>query len=202
MTALRKAFIAAVVKSLLRGKSLLQAILAYWTSPKGRDASRKIERPKGASPMPHRTIQDFLKEAEELLLTPTSNDALLALSAGLKAQFLARLEDSMACMLPEYSHQLPSGRECGQYLALDVGGSTLRVAVVELGDSSAAGEKSKIVSMSSYKIDQTVKALEGMAFFDWMSERILDTISKNPKNESHSATNPLPMALAWSFPVE
>lgn len=101
-------------------------------------------------------------------------------------------------MLPSYNHQLPGGHEVGQYLAVDVGGSTLRIALVELRGRDAVGRESEIVRMSSFKIDNDIRNLEGMAFFDWMAERIRDMVSQNGQDPSR----PMPMALAWSFPIE
>lgn len=196
MSTFRKAFIAAIVKSLLRGKSLIQAILAYWVTPLTADGTGSKRKPSSKS------LQEFLKEAEAALLGPVSGDGLLELSAGLKTQFFERLQTDMECMLPSYSHQLPTGGESGQYLALDVGGSTLRVALVELrGREADEGKQSEIVSIRNFRIGKDIKDLEGMAFFDWMGRRIQETLSTG-LNREHSLEKPLPVALAWSFPIE
>ncbi|PHH88511.1 hypothetical protein CDD83_7449 [Cordyceps sp. RAO-2017] len=194
MTTLRKAFITAIIKSLLRGKSFIQAILAYWVSPVA------LSRPALARAHPAgRTLHDFLKEAEAALLGPVSGHGLLELSAGLRKQFLDRLQTDPDCMLPSYSHQLPRGVESGQYVALDVGGSTLRVALVELTGRGA--RQSDIVSIRNFRINKAVKALEGIAFFHWMAERICETLETGLHRE-HGPDKPLPLALAWSFPLE
>lgn len=189
MTTLRQVLVAAL-KSLLRGKSLLQAIFAFWVSPTVLKASPSLRSPN-----------DFLKEAEELFLQPIQSDALRQFSMRLKAQFQQGLLTNPACMLPSYNHQLPNRSEHGQYLALDVGGSTLRVALVELRGKDAPGNESRIVRMDSFKIDPSIKALQGTAFFDWMAQRIVDTISSDlgPQN---SPSHPMLMGLAWSFPIE
>ncbi|KAJ5005618.1 Hexokinase-1 [Colletotrichum sp. SAR 10_66] len=198
-----KSFLAAVVKQLLRGKSLIQAILAFWITPqavsgKQSRTSSTVECSKSAASLYPRRIDEFLKEAEDLLLGPLTGDGLLELSNALKAQFRDKLQTSMACMLPSYNHQLPAGHEVGQYLALDVGGSTLRVALVELRGRGAKGRESEIVRLSSFVIDADIRNLEGMAFFDWMAERILETICKDGEDPSR----PMPMAVSWSFPIE
>ncbi|CAM1501942.1 Fc.00g039260.m01.CDS01 [Cosmosporella sp. VM-42] len=198
MATLRKTFLAAIVKSLLRGKTLIQAILAYCVSPlaiKGDGKGR-------AGTATRRNVQDFLKEAEALFLGPVSGDGLQELSEGLKKQFLDRLQTSVECMLPSYSHQLPEGTECGRFLALDVGGSTLRVALVELrGRTAEDKQESEIVSMKNFFISPEIKDLEGMAFFDWMAERIKETLETGLQPD-HSPGQPIPTALAWSFPIE
>jgi hexokinase len=105
-------------------------------------------------------------------------------------------------MLPSYSHQLPFGSESGQYLALDVGGSTLRVAVVELrGRGVEADKQSEIISMHNYRIGKDIKDLEGMDFFNWMGQKIAETLAESGKHDN-SPEKPLPVACAWSFPIE
>lgn len=199
MASLRKSVLAVIVKSLLRGKSLIQAILAYWISPLSFEETKKGQVVTHASA---RSIQEFLKEAEAAFIGPISGEGLSALSRRLKKQFLDRLESDFECMLPSYSHKLPTGDESGQYLALDVGGSTLRVAVVELSGRDDNGpQESKILRICSFKITRDIKDLEGAAFFDWMAARVAETVSTGMKQE-HSPDKPLPMALAWSFPIE
>lgn len=150
-----------------------------------------------------RTTQDFLKEAETALIGPISGDGLRTLSYGLKKQFLERLQSDLECMLPSFNHQLPTGEEAGEYLALDVGGSTLRVALVELSGRSPSGRQcSKILSMQSFSINKAVKDLEGTLFFDWMATRISETLSADRSEKARDPEAPLPIALAWSFPIE
>lgn len=206
MTTLREVFIAAI-KSLLRGKNFIQALLALWISPSLLKDSGCEESSSSSSittvdePKERRSPNDFLAEVEELFLQPIQGDALQEFALKLKAQFKEGLLKNPACMLPSYNHQLPSRSEHGQYLALDVGGSTLRVALVELRGREAVGSESRIVRLDSFKIDRQVKNLVGMAFFDWMAQKIVATVSSALGSEN-SAEEPLLMGLAWSFPIE
>ncbi|KAF4125598.1 hexokinase [Geosmithia morbida] len=199
MASFRKVVLAAIIKSFLRGKTLLQAILTYWISPlswnegKGRFVTTKA---------PLTTVHEFLKTAETAFLGPVSGHGLNRLSADLKRQYLDCLESDMQCMLPSFNHLLPTGDEAGQYLAVDVGGSTLRVAVVELfhsqDDAGRRRHENRIVSIRSFFISQAIKDLEGVAFFDWMATRISETLAAT----DFQGDGPLTMALAWSFPIE
>ncbi|KAG5998703.1 hypothetical protein E4U43_002369 [Claviceps pusilla] len=193
MITFSKAFLAAIVKSLLRGRYLARAMLAYCTSPvKAKKGSRKQSK----------TLHEFLKEAEAALLGPISGEGLQEISTGLKKQFIQRLQKDKQCMLPSYSHQLPLGTEQGEYVALDVGGSTLRVAVVALrGRDAAVNKQSEIISMHSYRINKDVKNLQGMQFFGWMAEKVKETLAGSC-NYVNSPEKPLPVACAWSFPIE
>ena len=198
-SSIRKTILAAIVKSLLRGKSLIQALLAYWVSPLIVDEGKKG---RIAAHSATKNIQEFLKELEAAFVGPVSGDGLKRLAAGLKRQYLERLESDLECMLPSFSHQLPTGNESGQYLALDVGGSTLRVALVQLSGRDENGkQESRILSNQRFHIDSAIKALEGTAFFDWMALRVCETVPKELERES-SPEAPLSMALAWSFPIE
>lgn len=180
-----------------------------------------------------RTTDDLLREVQRLFEAPLSASSLLAMSGKLQAQFTPKLQDSDICMLPSYNHKLPSGLEQGTYLALDVGGSTFRVAVVELAGKQEAETTSngsmngaangslnggingqpkakstrkarsksmRIVTMKSYPIDNTVRALRGHAFFDWMADRIASAVAEVGVGQPNG--QPLPMGLSWSFPVE
>ncbi|KAI1132800.1 hexokinase-1 [Nemania abortiva] len=194
MTTFRKSLLAAL-KSFLRGKSFLQALLAFWISPR----KLKDQHVSATTTKTLRSLAEFLKEAETLLLSPTEGDKLRIFSSDLKAQFRERLQTHPECMLPSFNHLLPTGKEIGQYLALDVGGSTLRVALVQLRGREAEGRGCEIVRMISFKITPDIKRLEGMAFFDWMAMRIYDVIHKDGVVNTE---DPIPMGLAWSFPVE
>ena len=196
MTTLRNLFLAAL-KSLLRGKSFIQAMLSFWINPTALAGADGLKTADGAK----RTIQDFLRETEQLLIHPIEGDRLKDFSRMLKLQFRDRLLHNAACMLPSYNHQLPNGCERGQYLSLDVGGSTLRVALVELRGRQARGKESEIVRISTFKITPAIKQLHGLAFFDWMAARIIETVSPAVDKE-YTPENPPPMGLAWSFPIE
>ncbi len=114
MTSLRNIFLAAV-KSLLKGKSFIQAMLAFWISPAALKGSASDDGMPAA--VWARSVDDFLAEAEELLLQPVDGPRLGDFSRKLKAQFRDRLLHNPACMLPSYNHQLPHGAECGRYLS-------------------------------------------------------------------------------------
>ncbi|KAI1815935.1 hexokinase-1 [Poronia punctata] len=194
MTNLRNSFLAAL-RSFLRGKSFLQALFAFWISP----AKIKDQHGDGETISGSKTIAEFLREAEDRLLGPVEGDRLRGFASDLKAQFRERLQTHPECMLPSFNHLLPSGKETGRFLALDVGGSTLRVGLVELRGRGASGRECEIVRLISFKITPVIKKLKGMAFFEWMAQRINEVLLKDG---SEYTQGPIPIGLAWSFPVE
>ena len=151
-----------------------------------------------------RTMDDLLREIQKLLEAPLEPAKLLQMSGKLQQQFAPKLQASDICMLPSYNDTLPTGLEQGTYLALDVGGSTFRVAVVELTGKQPGAKSMRIVNMKSYKINEAVRNLRGNAFFDWMAEKIEAALAdpQVQKINGVNGTKTLGMGLAWSFPVE
>jgi len=205
MAKVRTAFYAAFIRSLLKTKSILASILKFWISPAVvvRHVKHEVSKKSHSSSQvddddrQKSRVEEFLRNVEEELRGNTNLEQLLQLSNGITAQMKQRLQESEICMLPSYNHQLPTGYESGTYLALDVGGSTFRVALVKLGGKASS---TNIESIRSFKIDQPVKQLKGVLFFDWLAERIEETLSKHL--EGHDAEHTLSMGMAWSFPIE
>src|SRR5437868_7460514 len=108
--------------------------------------------------------EEFIKDAEKLFNDRLDITSLMSLSQGLQEQFKQSLQTSDICMLPSFNHTLPKGDECGSYIAVDVGGSNLRVALVDLGGSEH-GNGMKIVKLLGFPISSSIRSLKGAAFF-------------------------------------
>ncbi|RAL15655.1 putative hexokinase [Aspergillus homomorphus CBS 101889] len=162
-----------------------------------RDSSRKRRKAFQGAYWGRRTLDDFADEVNRLLTAPLSVQNMTTMSDKIRAQFKSCLQASPVCMLPSYTHALPSGLEKGTYLALDVGGSTLRVALVELRGHGDL----RILHVSSSTIDNDVKLLEGTRFFDWMAKKI-DFMLQEVGTNYGRGDAPLSMGLSWSFPIE
>ncbi|KAF1842490.1 actin-like ATPase domain-containing protein [Cucurbitaria berberidis CBS 394.84] len=172
--------------------SLIHSVLPSLSSRKRvRDALRTYDR----------TMDDLLREIQRLLEAPLEPAKLLQMSAELQRQFTPKLQASDICMLPSYNDKLPTGLEKGTYLALDVGGSTFRIALVELNGKQPGAKNMSIVTMKCYKIDEKVRQRSGAQFFDWMAEKIQQALA-DPQLQKSTGTTSFPMGLAWSFPVE
>ena len=108
--------------------SLIQRVLPSLRSRKRvREALRTYDR----------TLDDLLLEIQRLFEAPLDSAKLMHMSTKLQDQFAPKLQASDICMLPSYNDKLPTGNEKGTYLALDVGGSTFRVALVELNGKTS-----------------------------------------------------------------
>jgi hexokinase len=201
MFKVRQAFYAAIIRSLLRTKSVLQTILNIWIAPsviKDKNVDGNADVSGGGK---KKMYAEFIEDVEVAFRESKEKARLVALSDGLRAQFGESLLDNPMNMLPSYNHQLPSGDECGTYLALDVGGSTFRIALIELSGRGSNGQETKILKRDSYKISSAVKQLKGVLFFDWMAERIGETLSGQDEGHDMSSA-PLSMGMSWSFPIE
>ncbi|TVY48637.1 Hexokinase [Lachnellula occidentalis] len=200
MLKVRQAFYAAIIRSLLRTKSVLQTILNIWIAPsniKNKNVDQNGDIGGGKKQM----YAEFIANVETAFGESREKSRLVALSDGLRAQFGESLLDHPMNMLPSYNHQLPTGDECGTYLALDVGGSTFRVALIELSGRGSVGQETTILKIDSYKIASAVRQLKGALFFDWMAERISQTLSGQDEGHDMSSA-PLSMGMSWSFPIE
>lgn len=162
-----------------------------------RDFSQRRRKGFKSAHWRHRTLDDFADEVDCLFTAPLSMRNMIVMSDKIREQFRSCLQSSPVCMLPSYTHALPSGAEEGTYLALDVGGSTFRVALIELHGKG----KMKILRESSAVIDNDVKLLEGTLFFDWMAENI-ECMLRQVDASYGRQTVPLSMGLSWSFPIE
>jgi hexokinase len=95
-------------------------------------------------------------------------------------------------MLPSHITTLPSGRERGQYLAVDLGGTNMRVALVRLQDNEASVEK-----LDKSTIPEQVKTGTAKEFFKWIAERIVALAQECELDEGEEAWK---LGVTWSFP--
>jgi hexokinase len=147
------------------------------------------------------TMEAFMQEVKALFEGSLSHRNRLCMSALLQDQFKQKLQVGSSCMLPSYNTTLPTGEERGKYLAMDLGGSKFRVALVDLSGRENSNDSMTIVKMRTFMIEKDAKALQGHAFFDWMAARIQELLQDSDVQKAHG-NETLGMGLAWSFPVE
>lgn len=164
--------------------------------------STKASTTEDVTPV-YETKMDLLgKEVQDLHERHLRVESLLALSDKLQAEFTERLQSGSQCMLPSHNYTLPNGKEHGTYLALEVGGSTLRVALVDL-NGRASTQPLRIRRIVASNIDNRVRDLRGLAFFDWIAAKIREMLLGDREARDRRQSNePLPMGIAWAFPIE
>lgn len=152
---------------------------------------------------PYRSLKDLSSEVQELFEQQLSIDTLLSISRKLQSQLKESLTSSPQCMLPSHQYRLPSGKEEGSYLALEVGGTNLQVALVEFRGQEVTHGRLRVRRIESSPIEASRKESNGVAFFDWMAQKIKDVLGGDQDTHDHiQSMKPLRMGIAWSFPLE
>lgn len=145
-------------------------------------------------------LDSLLQEVHSQFEQQTRIEDLLVLSKKLQGELRQHMISSPQCMLPSFNYDLPTGQERGTYLALEAGGSNLRMALVELNGRNLG---MRIQRMMYFSIDTAIRQLKEYDFFDWMAERIRELLRVEAESSGHrEGSGPLPMGVAWSFPIE
>lgn len=109
--------------------------------------------------------------------------------------------NSPITMLPNYNIS-PTGDEYGDYLVIDVGGSTLRVAVVTIdkpaGCLSDRSDRVKLIIEKKWNIENSFKTID-LDFFKWIGERICETLQQQSLLNTSTIID---TGITWSFPLE
>lgn len=166
--------------------------------PKGLPDIKDHEAPPLSAMRP---LDELKQEVVTLFSAPCNIRRMKFMSSCLRREYLAKLQTSQACMLPSFCHALPTGQETGTFIAMDLGGSTFRVALVELSSRNNKDSGMRIKCMTTNKINEDIRRLQSTEFFDWMASKIQDTLRK-VKDITFGKDETIPIGLAWSFPIE
>lgn len=181
-----------------KAMSVLMPSILHFIQPTTSPSKRKRLR-HAVRRRPMKSMADFTEEVRRLFEAPLQLDRLLEMSEHMQAEYREKLRKSDISMLPSYQHTLPSGEEKGDFLALDVGGSTLRIALVRLGGRNGEGLQMK--RSRSFPINEDIRRLKGEEFFDWMAGKISEMKAEYNLIQGTSDAR-LQMGMAWSFPIE
>lgn len=171
---------------------------------------------------------DFAKTLEDLSLGLTLNtsigeepkhhllnQALCAFNRGVNSASIGTRAEEMLCdfnealmeedsltMRPNYPIH-SDGSEHGDFLAIDLGGSTLRVAVVSLLPPESSFELDRshrvnITTMKLWHVDDSNKVLN-KEFFSWVAAKIMEVLQSQQKLSSKSV---IKTGITWSFPLQ
>lgn len=122
--------------------------------------------------------------------------------------------------LPTPVSKLPSGLETGRYLAIDVGGSNLRVAFIELlGDTAepdmartraaerplkkAQTQRVKRTLEKAWPIQEHLKMDKAEDLFAWIGDCIAEVVAESLTSDATKGSVPeeLEMGITFSFPI-
>jgi hexokinase len=136
-------------------------------------------------------------------------------------QHLARTSHEQ--FLPTPVTQLPTGKETGRYLAIDVGGTNLRVAFIELlGDAAESGngtlnglgksrdtlrkarrQRVRRTLEKAWPIQEHLKMDQAEDLFAWIGDCIAEVVADSLTSEVTRGEIPteLEMGITFSFPI-
>ena len=148
--------------------------------------------------------QKFLPE----LAAPLDNIVQIASDFSRTYRELALSSSSQ--FLPTPITNSPDGKETGKFLALDLGGSNLRVGIVELlgdkVDNAKESTRLNIFQSSIWPVPDHLKAEKVESLFDWVAECIASVVCTYFSLCSHSeaeeiSRDGLPLGVTFSFPM-
>ncbi|TFY73041.1 hypothetical protein EWM64_g10971, partial [Hericium alpestre] len=150
------------------------------------------------------TIKDILLDIEEHF--ELNEETLKTITSQFLTDFnlgLGEYGKAMA-MIPTFVHGVPDGTETGTFLALDLGGTNLRVCQVEL-----YGDKTFSLRQQKYKVSEALKTGEVTVLFDYLADSVDAFLTSSPTSAPNFVPgtpviegDPLPLGLTFSFPVE
>lgn len=148
--------------------------------------------------------EQFIDHVVSSFTTGLSAEALYEQSRKLVQSLKCKLHvpDSLA-MLPSFVDRLPTGNEQGDILAIDIGGSTMRAAIVSLDPTAIIPtERLRVQKQQTWPIIASVKSLSGTDFFGWIAGNIKVFQSQLAQMNLGFELRALPVGLVWSFPQE
>lgn len=140
-----------------------------------------------------KTMADHLRKYEALFtLTPQRMRMIVnafeeTLDRGLQK------DGEIVPMIPTFVFGYPDGTETGEYLALDLGGTNLRVCLVTL-----RGQGKFEITQTKYKLTDEQKQDEGQKLFDFCAECLASFITDNLGRTSEDPE--LPLSFTFSYP--
>ncbi|PPQ76228.1 hypothetical protein CVT26_008579 [Gymnopilus dilepis] len=151
--------------------------------------------------LPHatkRTMADHLRKYEQMFtLTPQRMRMIVeafkeALETGLEKP------EQVVPMIPTFVFGWPTGEEKGDFLALDLGGTNLRVCLVTI-----QGEGKFEITQSKYRLTEEQKQDDGQKLFDFCAESLktfIDTTMAENTGIHLEKGQKLPLGFTFSYP--
>ncbi|KAI0301388.1 hexokinase [Russula brevipes] len=98
-------------------------------------------------------------------------------------------------MIPTYVFGWPTGEETGDFLAVDLGGTNLRVCLVTL-----QGKGKFEITQSKYRLTEEQKQEDGQKLFDFCAECLKTFIETNLGEGTVKDGEKLPLGFTFSYP--
>ncbi|KAK7697876.1 Hexokinase isoenzyme 2 [Diaporthe eres] len=151
-------------------------------------------RSKSIVPLPPALEIEFQSLKEEFAIT---TDMLKEIVGQFEEELAEGLEKDYQniAMYPTWVFGFPTGRENGQYLTIDLGGTNLRVCWITL---KGHDQKTDILQ-DTYKVPEHIKTGSADELWDLIADSLKDFLEKH---ELHGTEDyPLPLGFTFSYPV-
>lgn len=157
-------------------------------------------------------LENMCSQIEDQTANSTNLDTLLAMSSKLVDTYNEACVTESLAMLPSFMSKFLAGNESGVFLSIDVGGSTLRAALVEVTGTTSEGRvQPQIYGIRTWEISPSIKGLSGTAFLGWIAGNIACMLNEIEAQRHESGQSALPLlstingrlatGLSWSFPL-
>ncbi len=161
--------------------------------------TKEKNMPEHSSTQTETSFKDsFQEEVTRQFTEPLEISNLLRISRGLNEELKRALKPKEIFMVPCYHYRMPDGDQHCTLVTVDIGGSVLRIAQVELVPRGEAEQPARILRKRVWPMDSSVKAVPADKFFQWVASKIKETALTKDSLEN----DPDELSLAWSFPVE
>ncbi|CAH6720892.1 N-acetylglucosamine kinase 1 [[Candida] jaroonii] len=107
--------------------------------------------------------------------------------------------NSSLSMLPNFNIN-PTGKEHGNYLIIDLGGSTLRISIIEIQPESSninRSERINIIIENKWIMANNEKTIDD-EFFKFIGSKMIETINQQSNISIDDTIN---VGITWSFPL-
>ncbi|KAJ7188415.1 hexokinase [Mycena filopes] len=152
--------------------------------------------------LPHatkKTMADHLRKFESLFtLTPQRMRMIVEAFKDTLELGLAKPKQVVP-MIPTYVFGWPTGQETGDFLAVDLGGTNLRVCLVTL-----QGEGKFEITQTKYRLTEEQKQEDGQKLFDFCAECLKTFVDTHLADEASGLRlkegEKLPLGFTFSYP--
>lgn len=117
---------------------------------------------------------------------------------------------------PLLKQNMSTGHQTGKCLAVDIGGTNLRVGIIEFLDTSKAGDHDDVTESAkdapnrsrlhksfekSWYIDEDLKKEHPQKIFNWIGSCIIDVMGNKRSFPEGYDEEFLPVGITFSFPM-
>lgn len=152
--------------------------------------------------LPHatkKTMADHLRKYESLFTLTPQRMRMIVEAFKETLELGLQKPKQIVPMIPTYVFGWPSGKETGDFLAVDLGGTNLRVCLVTL-----QGEGKFEITQSKYRLTEDQKQDDGQKLFDFCAECLKTFIDNHLTNENGvldlKPGETLPLGFTFSYP--